>query len=112
MIRHSHLAVVQKHAVHLFNGAVGCVLRLKVHKRISFGSILITHNLFERQVDAVFKKKYTSLWSYRCLWSETLPSYFARQYVPKGREGVIEGLVVNGLVQVLDEHVAHPRLPE
>lgn len=38
--------------------------------------------------------------------------YLAGEDVSKGREGVIQGLVVNGLVEVLDKHVAHSRLPE
>lgn len=38
--------------------------------------------------------------------------YLAGEDVAKGREGVVQGFVVNGLVKVLDEHVAHSRLPE
>lgn len=38
--------------------------------------------------------------------------YLAGEDVAKGGEGVVQGLVVNGLVQVLDEHVAHAGLPE
>jgi hypothetical protein len=35
--------------------------------------------------------------------------HLARQDVSEGGEGVVHRLVVNGLVQVLDEHVAHAR---
>lgn len=49
MIRHSHLAVIQKHAVHLLYGSVGCVLGLKVNKSVAFGAIFITHHLEERK---------------------------------------------------------------
>lgn len=39
-------------------------------------------------------------------------SYLARQDVAKSREGVIEGLVVDGLVEIFDEDVAHATLPQ
>ena len=38
--------------------------------------------------------------------------YLAGEDVAEGGEGVVEGLVVDGLVQVLDEHVSHAGLPE
>lgn len=38
--------------------------------------------------------------------------YLAGENVAKSWERVIQGFVVNGLVKVLDEHVAHSRLPE
>lgn len=38
--------------------------------------------------------------------------YLAGEDVTKGREGVVQGFVVNGLVKILDEHVAHSGLPE
>lgn len=38
--------------------------------------------------------------------------YLAGEDVAKGGEGVVQGFVVNGLVKVLDEHVAHSRLPK
>lgn len=38
--------------------------------------------------------------------------YFARKDVSEGTEGVVQRLVVNGLVQVLDEDVSHPRATE
>ena len=44
--------------------------------------------------------------------SITSISYLARKDVAKSREGVVKCFVVNGFVQVLDEHVAHSRLPE
>lgn len=50
---HSHLAVVQQHAVHLFDGTVGSVLRLKVHECVAFGSVLITHHLQKENLSAV-----------------------------------------------------------
>ena len=37
-------------------------------------------------------------------------THLAREDVPKGGEGVIQGLVVNGVFQVLDEDVADTRL--
>lgn len=42
---HSHLAVVQQHAVHLLDRAVGCVLGLEVHKGVAFRAVLVTHHL-------------------------------------------------------------------
>lgn len=38
--------------------------------------------------------------------------YLAGEDVAKGREGVVQGFVVNGLVEVLDKNIAHARLPE
>lgn len=38
--------------------------------------------------------------------------YLAGQNVPKCREGVIQRLVVDGLVHVLDKNVSHPRFPQ
>lgn len=38
--------------------------------------------------------------------------YLAGEDVAKSGESVVQGLVVNRLVEVLDEHVAHSRLPE
>lgn len=38
--------------------------------------------------------------------------YLAGEDVAKGREGVVQGFVVNGLVEVLDKNIAHTRLPE
>lgn len=40
------------------------------------------------------------------------PAYLAGKNVSKCRECVIEGLVINGLVQVLDEDVSHSTLPQ
>lgn len=45
VIRHSHLAVIQKHAVHLLNGAISCILGLKMDKSVALGAIFITHHL-------------------------------------------------------------------
>ena len=39
-------------------------------------------------------------------------THLAAEDVPKGREGVVHGLVVNALVQVFDEDVAHTRAAE
>ena len=39
----------------------------------------------------------------------TILSDLAGKDVSEGREGVVHGFVVNGLVQVLDEHVANSR---
>lgn len=38
--------------------------------------------------------------------------YLARQDVSEGRESVVQGFVINGVIQVLDEDVSNPRLPE
>lgn len=35
----------------------------------------------------------------------------AGEDVSEGGEGVVEGLIVNALVEVLDEYVTHSRLP-
>lgn len=40
------------------------------------------------------------------------PTYLARQDVSKSRECVIEGLVIDRLIQVLDEDVAHSTLSQ
>lgn len=39
-------------------------------------------------------------------------AYLAGKNVPKCREGIIQRLVVDGLVHVLDKNVPHPRLPQ
>ncbi len=44
--------------------------------------------------------------------NECCSAYLAGKDVPKGREGVIESLVINGLIQVLDEDVTHSTLPQ
>lgn len=49
MIRHSHLAVIQKHAVHLLNGTISSILGLKVDKSVALGAIFITHHLEQRK---------------------------------------------------------------
>lgn len=48
MLRHSHLAVVQQHAVHLLDGTVRCVLSFKMHKGVAFRSVLVAHHLLNR----------------------------------------------------------------
>lgn len=40
------------------------------------------------------------------------PTYLARQDVSEGRERVVQGFVINGVIQVLDEDISNPRLPE
>ena len=62
----------------LLDGSVGSLLCLKVHESIALG---LTHLVL---------------------------GHLARKNVPKGTEGVEEGLVVDGLVKVFDEDVAHP----
>lgn len=42
----------------------------------------------------------------------THATYLAGQNIAKGREGVIQCLVVNRLIHVLDEDVSHTRLPQ
>lgn len=48
-MRHSHLAVIQKHAVHFLNGAVSGILGLKVDEGVALGAIFITHHLEDSQ---------------------------------------------------------------
>lgn len=48
MIRHSHLAVIEKHSVHFLDGTVSSILSLKVDKSVTLGSIFITHHLERR----------------------------------------------------------------
>lgn len=48
MIGHSHLAVIEKHAIHFLDGTVGSILSLKVDKSVALGSIFITHHLERR----------------------------------------------------------------
>lgn len=49
MIRHSHLAVIQKHPVHFLDGAIGGVLSLKVDKSVTLGAVFIAHHLERRK---------------------------------------------------------------
>lgn len=61
---HSHLAVVQQHAVHLLNGTVGSVLSFKMHKGVALRPVLIAHHLFIRngvslQVESDYKTSLT-----------------------------------------------------
>lgn len=44
-MRHSHLAVIQQHAVHFLDGAVGGILSLKVDEGVALGAVFITHHL-------------------------------------------------------------------
>lgn len=53
-MRHSHLAVIQQHAVHFLDGAVGGVLSLKVDKGVALGSVFIAHHLEQRRTWADF----------------------------------------------------------
>ena len=62
----------------LLDGSVSSLLCLKVHESIALG---LTHLVL---------------------------GHLARKNVPKGTECVEEGLVVDGLVKVFDENVAHP----
>ena len=76
---HSHFLPTEQHAMDLLDGSVGSLLCLKVHKSIA---LRLTHLVL---------------------------GHLARKNVPKGTEGVEEGLVVDGLVKVFDADVAHPR---
>lgn len=49
LMRHSHLAVIQQHAVHLLDGSIGGVLSLEVDEGVALGAILITHHLEQRR---------------------------------------------------------------
>ena len=79
---HSHFLPIEQHAMDLLDRSVGRFLCLKVHKPVAFG---LAHLIL---------------------------GHLAWKNVPKGTEGVKEHPVVNGLVQVLDEDVAHPRATE
>lgn len=48
-MRHSHLAVIQQHAVHLLDGSIGGVLSLEVDEGVALGAVLITHHLEQRR---------------------------------------------------------------
>lgn len=50
MIRHSHLAVIQKHAVHLLNGTISGILGLEVDKSVALGTVFIAHHLKQRKM--------------------------------------------------------------
>lgn len=50
-MRHSHLAVIQQHAVHFLDGAVGGILGLKVDKGVALGAIFVTHHLEQRRTE-------------------------------------------------------------
>ena len=67
---------------HLVNSKLGCLLLLKVDKAIALALSAGVHR------------------------------HLAGQDVAEGTEGVVQGFVVNALVQVLDEDVAHTRLAE
>ena len=68
--------------VYLLNGKLGRLLLLEVHKSVALGV------------------------------AGQVRGDLARQNAAKVGEGVVESLVVDGLVQVLDEDVAHARLAE
>jgi hypothetical protein len=70
------LAVVQKHTINVLDGALGSSGGLKVNKTVALGDTKI------------------------------ICSDLARKNLTKGREGVMEILVVNGRIKVLDENVA------
>lgn len=48
-MRHSHLAVIQQHAVHLLDGSIGRVLSLKVDEGVALGAVLVAHHLEQRR---------------------------------------------------------------
>lgn len=48
-MRHSHLAVIQQHAVHLLDGSIGRVLSLKVDEGVALGAVFIAHHLEQRR---------------------------------------------------------------
>lgn len=52
---------------------------------------------------------HSTLYSPSLTWT---PSYLAGEDVAKRRESVVQRFVVDGLVEVLDEHVANSGLPE
>lgn len=58
-MRHSHLAVIQQHAVHFLDGAVGGVLGLKVDKGVALGAIFVTHHLEQRRTEGwIYTKRH------------------------------------------------------
>ena len=70
------LLAVEEHAVHLGHSELSGVLRLVMYEAVSLGA------------------------------TQIIGGDLAREDVAKGREGVIERLVIDRLVKVLDEHVA------
>mmetsp|Transcript_110763 Transcript_110763/g.192005 ORF Transcript_110763/g.192005 Transcript_110763/m.192005 type:complete len:272 (-) Transcript_110763:38-853(-) len=77
-----HLHGLQKHTIHLFNGSLAGLVRLKMDEPVT-----------------------TRL-------STRLGGHLARHNIPELREGVIQSLVVDGLVEVLDEDVAGTSLSQ
>lgn len=80
-VRHSHLAVIQQHAVHLLDGAVGGVLSLKVDEGVALGAVFIAHHLQrkgrqtrgDQRSEATSEPRCTSL-DKHSLKHESLPS--------------------------------------
>lgn len=79
---------------------------LKVHKAVSFRAVLIANHLQKENTGTEHKHQTPET----CTSPQTHVYYLAGQDVSEGRECVIKGLVVDGLVQVLDEDVAHTTL--
>ena len=79
---HVDLLVVEQHVVHVLDGRLGRLIGLEVHEAVAA--------------------------RVRVLVDHDL----ARQDVAERGEGVVESLVVDALLQVLDEHVAHARLAQ
>ena len=78
---HNKIRSPNVHAIHLRNSIISHLLSLVVNKAITLALSLLVN------------------------------SDLARKNVSKVREGVVQGLVINSLVQVLDEHVSNTGLP-
>ena len=77
-----HFLVIEQHAVDFDDGHISGLLRLKVNKPIPLGLALVVQH------------------------------HLTGKDVPKRTERIVESFVVNGLVKVLDEDVAHTRSSE
>jgi len=82
VVPNKHLLLVQEHSVHLGDGELGTLSALKVDKAKAAGVAVLVDH------------------------------DLAREDVSKGAEGVVERLVVDGLVEVLDEDVSDTGLAE
>ena len=75
-----HFLVVQQHAIHLPDSIFGCFFRIKVNKPVAFRV-------------AVFSL-----------------SNLTGKNVAEGTERIVQGFVIDALVQVLDKNVPNARL--
>lgn len=108
-----HFSVIEQHPVHGFDGSIRCLFSLKVNKAVAFGSSFVTNHLQKAglcKLEPVSSRRHQQ----RPINESCFKGFFhlARQNVPKGREGVVQSLVVDRLVHVLDKNVSNARLPQ